>query len=96
MATVSYVECHILALYVECSYVECHYAECRGATLLCSSLLLNIACQYNTSLMTNALAYFAAVSATEKMCLDSTNTHHWISYPSPLQWRILWRVDVHV
>jgi hypothetical protein len=96
MVTVSYVECHILALYVECTYVECHYAECCSATLLCSTPLLNIACQYNTSLMTNALAYFAAVSATGKMCFDSTDTHHYISYPSPLQWRILCRVDIHV
>ncbi len=36
MLTVTYAECHTLALYAECPYaqchyVECHYAECRGA-----------------------------------------------------------------
>jgi hypothetical protein len=31
MLTVTYGECHNLALYVECHYVECHFAECRGA-----------------------------------------------------------------
>ncbi len=26
---VTYAECHILALYAECSYAECNYAECH-------------------------------------------------------------------
>ena len=36
MLSVTYAECHILALYAECRYAGCHYAECRGA--LSSSL----------------------------------------------------------
>jgi hypothetical protein len=31
LLTVTYSECHTLALYAECHYAECYYAECRGA-----------------------------------------------------------------
>jgi hypothetical protein len=31
MRSVTYAECHMKTLYVECHNAECHYAECRGA-----------------------------------------------------------------
>jgi hypothetical protein len=31
LLSVTYDECHILALYAECRYAECHYAKCRYA-----------------------------------------------------------------
>jgi hypothetical protein len=31
MLSVTYAECHIYALYVECNYAEYRYAECRYA-----------------------------------------------------------------
>jgi hypothetical protein len=41
MPSVSYAECHKLALYADCHYAECYYAkcpcaECRGAIQLSS------------------------------------------------------------